>query len=294
MIRRFASGVALLARGFGFWRRRPGAMVLGLVPAAIVFAVMVAALVALGISLPVSSSGRPRSPTAWDAFWANALRYADRVRDDHRRGPARGHHLHRAHPRGRRPVLRAHLACGRSSTSAARSPSRAPDSGGRAADAAGLVALGVVAALVVALVGFIPVVGGGRRAGARRDRFGLAARPRAHLARVRRPRHLGVPTAPRCLRGSRAQMLGLRRRHPALLHGAARRDRHDAGGGRRLDDARAGGLDAADAQAGASDTSATIGTSPRESPYRAQSSLMRNTATAPSRIEPANSGNADV
>lgn len=52
MLSDFFSGVGLLLRGFGFWRRRPAAMLLGLVPAAIVFALMLAALIALGLGLP--------------------------------------------------------------------------------------------------------------------------------------------------------------------------------------------------------------------------------------------------
>ena len=52
MLQRFFLGVRMLLRGFGFWRRQPGAMLLGLVPAAIVWVVVLAALVALGVSLP--------------------------------------------------------------------------------------------------------------------------------------------------------------------------------------------------------------------------------------------------
>ena len=37
MVGRFFSGVGMLLRGFGFWGRRPAVMMLGLIPAAIVF-----------------------------------------------------------------------------------------------------------------------------------------------------------------------------------------------------------------------------------------------------------------
>jgi CysZ protein len=43
----FAGGVGHLARGFGMWRRRPGLMLLGMVPALIVFLLLGAALVVL-------------------------------------------------------------------------------------------------------------------------------------------------------------------------------------------------------------------------------------------------------
>ena len=43
----FFGGVATLFRGFAWWRRRPDLMLLGLVPAAIVFAGLVALLVVI-------------------------------------------------------------------------------------------------------------------------------------------------------------------------------------------------------------------------------------------------------
>ncbi|MBJ7530641.1 MAG: hypothetical protein JHD04_14105, partial [Nocardioides sp.] len=43
----FGQGVAYLGRGFAMWRRRPGLMALGMVPALIVLVVVVAALVGL-------------------------------------------------------------------------------------------------------------------------------------------------------------------------------------------------------------------------------------------------------
>ena len=43
----FAGGVGHLARGFGMWRRRPGLMLLGMVPALIVFLLLLAAFLVL-------------------------------------------------------------------------------------------------------------------------------------------------------------------------------------------------------------------------------------------------------
>ena len=57
-VRDFARGVGMLGRGFGYWRRRPGLMALGLLPAAIVGALFVSGLVALGTFLPGDRGGR--------------------------------------------------------------------------------------------------------------------------------------------------------------------------------------------------------------------------------------------
>lgn len=51
MVGRFFSGVGMLLRGFGFWSRRPGVMALGLIPAAIVFVLIVAGLATLAVNL---------------------------------------------------------------------------------------------------------------------------------------------------------------------------------------------------------------------------------------------------
>lgn len=72
----FFAGVATLFRGFGFWRRRPGAMALGLLPAAIVFAVLVTLVVLLGANLdPVTRFVTPFAD-AWDPMWQGLLRVA--------------------------------------------------------------------------------------------------------------------------------------------------------------------------------------------------------------------------
>ena len=51
MVGRFFSGVGMLLRGFGFWGRRPAVMMLGLIPAAIVFVLIVAGLSTLAVNL---------------------------------------------------------------------------------------------------------------------------------------------------------------------------------------------------------------------------------------------------
>lgn len=76
MIREFARGVGMLFGGFGWWRRRPGAMALGLLPAAIVSAVLLAALIALGIETPALADAFTPFADAWPGFWATVMRVA--------------------------------------------------------------------------------------------------------------------------------------------------------------------------------------------------------------------------
>lgn len=75
-MRRFFSGVGMLLRGFGFWRRRPDVMMLGLIPAAIVFVVILAALVALGIGLPGLTGWLTPFAEGWDDPWPVVVRSA--------------------------------------------------------------------------------------------------------------------------------------------------------------------------------------------------------------------------
>ena len=51
-MREFLTGVRMLGRGLALWRRIPGTMALGLVPAAIVGIVLFAGLIALSLQLP--------------------------------------------------------------------------------------------------------------------------------------------------------------------------------------------------------------------------------------------------
>jgi CysZ protein len=72
--REFAAGFGLLAQGFGFWRVRPRAMALGLVPAAVAFVLLAAALVALGVQLPWLVDWATPFADTWDSFWQDLLR----------------------------------------------------------------------------------------------------------------------------------------------------------------------------------------------------------------------------
>ncbi|KRC59083.1 hypothetical protein ASE14_14925 [Agromyces sp. Root81] len=158
MLRRFLSGAGLLVRGFGFWGRRPDLMLLGLIPAAIVFAIVLAALVALGIQLPAIVEWATPFAERWDAFWTASLRIAI------------------AAVTFAGAVLLAAVTF-TALTLAVGDPfyeriwravevelgGDVPDRGAgfwrAAADAAALIGLGIVAALVVGLIGFVPVVG---------------------------------------------------------------------------------------------------------------------------------------
>lgn len=73
-MREFAGGMALLGRGFAYWRRRPGLMALGLVPAAIVGAVFVAGLVTLGAFLPAITAAMTPFADGWPGIWATVIR----------------------------------------------------------------------------------------------------------------------------------------------------------------------------------------------------------------------------
>lgn len=74
MLKELASGARMLLRGFGFWRRDPGVMLLGIVPAAIVFAGLVWGLVALGIGLPGLIDWATPFADGWQEFWRSAFR----------------------------------------------------------------------------------------------------------------------------------------------------------------------------------------------------------------------------
>ncbi|WP_353828184.1 EI24 domain-containing protein [Agromyces sp. SYSU T0242] len=73
-MRELVDGARTLGRGFGFWRRDPGVMLLGLVPAAIVFAALVWGLVALGATLPGLVDLATPFADAWVEFWRLAFR----------------------------------------------------------------------------------------------------------------------------------------------------------------------------------------------------------------------------
>jgi CysZ protein len=73
-MREFLRGAGFLLSGFSWWRRRPGVMVLGLVPAAIVGVLLTAGLVALGVTLPSLTSAATPFAEGWVPFWRDFLR----------------------------------------------------------------------------------------------------------------------------------------------------------------------------------------------------------------------------
>lgn len=75
-MREFIGGVGLLGRGFAQWRRRPGLMALGLVPAAIVGLLILGGLVALSASLPALTEAMTPFADAWPGVWATVFRIA--------------------------------------------------------------------------------------------------------------------------------------------------------------------------------------------------------------------------
>ncbi len=76
MIGEFFTGIRFLGRGFGYWRTRPGLMMLGLIPGLIALALLIAALVPLLLSLGTITTWMTPFAEGWDPFWATALRSA--------------------------------------------------------------------------------------------------------------------------------------------------------------------------------------------------------------------------
>ena len=73
-MREFVGGVALLGRGFAYWRRRPGLMALGLIPAAIVGILFLSGIVALAYFLPGITVAITPFAEGWPGLWATVLR----------------------------------------------------------------------------------------------------------------------------------------------------------------------------------------------------------------------------
>ena len=72
----FITGVRMLLRGFGMWRTRPGLMLLGLLPALIALAIIGAGLIPYGFALgPVTGWLTPFADD-WDTVWRMLLRGA--------------------------------------------------------------------------------------------------------------------------------------------------------------------------------------------------------------------------
>lgn len=75
-MREFLRGAALLGRGFAHWRHRPGLMAIGLVPAAIVGATLLGGLIALGMFLPAIADAVSPFADGWPTLWATVVRVA--------------------------------------------------------------------------------------------------------------------------------------------------------------------------------------------------------------------------
>lgn len=76
MIREFSAGVRLLLRGFGLWRTRPGLMALGLIPAVIAVIVLAAVLVPLALGTGSISTWITPFADGWIEPWRGLLRGA--------------------------------------------------------------------------------------------------------------------------------------------------------------------------------------------------------------------------
>jgi CysZ protein len=75
-MREFAAGARMLAAGIGYWRRAPGAMARGLIPAVVVALVFSGLLIALAIALPGIVTWATPFADGWSAAWATTLRIA--------------------------------------------------------------------------------------------------------------------------------------------------------------------------------------------------------------------------
>jgi CysZ protein len=73
-VREFFRGVATLGRGFAYWRRRPGTMALGLIPAAIVFAGLIVLIVLLVSTLDPVTMFLTGFAADWDPGYRTLLR----------------------------------------------------------------------------------------------------------------------------------------------------------------------------------------------------------------------------
>ncbi|GAT73718.1 hypothetical protein MHM582_2212 [Microbacterium sp. HM58-2] len=76
MISEFGAGIRTLLRGFALWRTRPGLMNLGLVPAVIALVVLGAALVPLFLGLSAITAWATPFAEEWPAVWQGLLRAA--------------------------------------------------------------------------------------------------------------------------------------------------------------------------------------------------------------------------
>ncbi len=75
-MREFGRGIGMLFAGFGWWRRRPGVMALGLVPAALVGIVLVGLLITLAAFLPGLADATTPFADSWPPALSSAFRIA--------------------------------------------------------------------------------------------------------------------------------------------------------------------------------------------------------------------------
>lgn len=75
-MREFTRGMGLLGDGFRYWGRRPRLMALGLIPAAIVAAVLLAGVIALATFLPGITVSVTPFADGMPGLWASVIRFA--------------------------------------------------------------------------------------------------------------------------------------------------------------------------------------------------------------------------
>jgi CysZ protein len=202
----FFSGARLLLSGFGWWRRRPGLILLGLIPAAIVSVLLGAALLSLAAGLvPLTTTLTPFAD-AWPGFWAVLMRVAV--------GTAvfGGALLLAAATFTALTLLVGEPFYDRiwRSVEAAEGggvPARDPGWRAAVADALSLIWRGVLAAVLAFAIGLIPVIGGvlGAVAGVLLSGWILADEL---SARALTARGVDRRTRRRLLKGNRARTLG--------------------------------------------------------------------------------------
>lgn len=73
-MREFIAGMALLGGGFASWKRQPRVMALGLIPAAIVGVVLLSALIALGVNLAWLTEAATPFTNGWPGLWVTVVR----------------------------------------------------------------------------------------------------------------------------------------------------------------------------------------------------------------------------
>lgn len=76
MVSEFFTGIRFLGRGFGYWKRRPALMALGLVPGLIALALLAAVIIPLLLNLGAITAWATPFADGWNPFWRDALRTA--------------------------------------------------------------------------------------------------------------------------------------------------------------------------------------------------------------------------